>query len=143
MNEIGNNIQNLTNSGLEQVSYNKGQTIYKFNENPKFAYFVYTGTVNIVSRTGYNLGKVSEGELFGEISSLFNKEHSVSAEAATECRLLIIEKDLFYNKVQSADPIIKAIIRTITGRLNDMNERAEKIWKELHFLSSIKSEVND
>ena len=141
--EIDKNIQNLTNSGLEQISYAKGQTIYKFNENPKFAYFVYTGSVNIISKNGYNLGTVNEGELFGEISSLFNKEHSVSAEAATECRLLIIEKDLFYNKVQCSDPIIKAIIRTLTGRLNDMNERTEKIWKELHFLSSIKTDINN
>ncbi len=143
MNEVDKSIQNLTNSGLEQVSFTKGQTIYQFNENPKFAYFVYTGKVNIVSKTGYNLGTVNEGELFGEISSLFNKEHSVSAEAATECRLLIIEKDLFYNKVQGADPIIKAVIRTITGRLNDMNEKTEKIWKELHFLSSLKREIDN
>ena len=143
MNEIDNTIQNLTNSGLEQISYAKGEIIYEFNENPKFAYFVYTGKVNIISKSGYNLVVVNEGELFGEISSLFNKEHSVSAEAASECRLLVIEKDLFYKKVQSADPIIKAVIRTITGRLNDMNEKTEKIWKELHFLSSIKSELND
>ena len=143
MNAIDKKIENITNSGLEQISYNKGQTIYQFNENPKFAYFVYTGEVNIISKNGYNLGKVNEGELFGEISSLFNKEHSVSAEAATECRLLIIEKDLLYNKVQNADPILKAVIRTITGRLNDMNEKTEKIWKELHFLSSIKTEIKD
>ena len=143
MNAINKKIENITNSGLEQISYNKGQTIYQFNENPKFAYFVYTGEVNIISKNGYNLGKVNEGELFGEISSLFNKEHSVSAEAATECRLLIIEKDLFYNKVQNADPILKAVIRTITGRLNEMNEKTEKIWKELHFLSSIKTEIKD
>ena len=143
MKNLDNTLQNLTNSGLEQVSYKKGAIIYKFNENPKFAYFIYTGSVNIVSKNGYNLGKVNEGELFGEISSLFNKEHSVSAEAASECRLLIIEKDLFYNKVQSSDPIIKAIIRTLTGRLNDMNEKTEKIWKELHFLSSIKQELED
>ena len=109
MNEVDKSIQNLTNSGLEQVSFTKGQTIYQFNENPKFAYFVYTGKVNIVSKTGYNLGTVNEGELFGEISSLFNKEHSVSAEAATECRLLIIER-FIHNKVQGADPIIKAVI---------------------------------
>ena len=143
MKNLDNSIQNLTNSGLEQVSYNEGDIVYQFNEQPKFAYFVYTGSINIISKIGYNLGTVNEGELFGEISSLFNIEHSVSAEAATECRLLIIEKDLFYNKVQNADPIIKAIIRTLTGRLNDMNEKSEKIWKELHFLSSIKQELDD
>ena len=61
MNAINKKIENITNSGLEQISYNKGQTIYQFNENPKFAYFVYTGEVNIISKNGYNLGKVNEG----------------------------------------------------------------------------------
>ena len=142
MNDIDTTIKNITNSGLEQVNFNKGEKIYEFNESPKFAYFIYTGKVNIISPNGYILGTVNEGELFGEISSLFDKEHSVSAEAATECRLLIIEKTLFFNKVQSADPLIKAIIRTITMRLHDMNEKAEKIWKELHFLSSIKKDLD-
>ena len=89
------------------------------------------------------MGEIREGELFGEISSLFNKEHTVSAEATSECRLLIIEKDLFLNKVESSDPLIKAVIRTLSSRLADMNEKSEKIWKELHFLSSIKKEVDD
>ena len=115
--------------------------VSKSSKIAKFAYFVYTGQVNIISKTGYNLGVVNEGELFGEISSLFNKEHSVSAEAGSECRLLVIEKSLFYKKVQESDPIIKAVIRTISGRLNDMNEKTEKIWKELHFLSTIKKEI--
>tara|TARA_Y100001958_G_C21195923_1_gene523289 strand:- start:822 stop:1256 length:435 start_codon:yes stop_codon:yes gene_type:complete len=142
MNNIETPLNNITNSGLEQISFKKGDVIYKVNENPKFAYFVYTGKINILSENGYVLGVVKEGELFGEISSLFNKEHSVSAEAASECRLLIIEKDLFFGKVQNSDPIIKAIIRTLTIRLHDMNEKAEKIWKELHFLSSIKKDIN-
>ncbi|MBJ57309.1 MAG: hypothetical protein CMP24_03595 [Rickettsiales bacterium] len=143
MSNIDTTIKNITNSGLEQISFKKGENVYKFNEKPKFAYFVYTGEINILSPDGYKLGKVKEGELFGEISSLFNKEHSVSAEAATECRLLVIEKDLFFNKVQNADPILKAIVRTLTLRLHDMNEKAEKIWKELHFLSSIKKDIGD
>ena len=143
MNNIDTTIKNITNSGLEQISFKKGDIIYQFNENPKFAYFIYTGEVNIISPNGYKLGKVKEGELFGEISSLFDKEHSVSAEAATECRLLIIEKNLFFNKVQNADPLLKAIVRTLTLRLHDMNERSEKIWKELHFLSSIKKDLEN
>ena len=93
-----NSIQNFTNSGLEQVSFNKGDIIYQFNEQPKFAYFVYTGSINIISKNGYNLGVIGEGELFGEVSSLFNKDHSVSAEAATECRLLIMKKIFFIIK---------------------------------------------
>ena len=53
MNNIDTTIKNITNSGLEQISFKKGEIIYQFNENPKFAYFVYTGEVNIISPNGY------------------------------------------------------------------------------------------
>ena len=141
MNKINHTIKNITNSGLEQVSFRKGTTIYKVNEKPKFAYYVYTGKVNIISKDEYNIGIIQEGELFGEISSLFNKEHSVSASAAEDCRLLIIEKNVFFNKVESADPILKAVIRTLSFRLNDSNKKSEEIWKQLHLLSSIKKDI--
>ena len=141
MNKINHTIKNITNSGLEQVSFKKGTTIYKVNEKPKFAYYVYTGKVNIISKDEYNIGIIQEGELFGEISSLFNKEHSVSASAAEDCRLLIIEKNVFFNKVESADPILKAVIRTLSLRLNDSNKKSEEIWKQLHLLSSIKRDI--
>ena len=134
--------KNITNSGLEQISYKKDSTIYKINEKPKFAYYIYTGEVEIISENDYVVGTVKEGELFGEISSLFNKEHSVSAKASTDTRLLIIEKNLFFNKVENADPILKAVIRTLSIRLHDSNKKSEEIWRQLHLLSSIKKEVD-
>ena len=88
------------------------------------------------------IGSVNEGELFGEISSLFNKDHSVSAKAAKDSRLLIIEKELFFSKVENADPILKAIIRTLSLRLHDSNKKSEEIWRQLHLLSSIKKDIN-
>ena len=134
--------KNITNSGLEQISYKKNSTIYKVNEKPKFAYYIYTGEVEIISENDYVVGTVKEGELFGEISSLFNKEHSVSAKASTDTRLLIIEKNLFFNKVENADPILKAVIRTLSLRLHDSNKKSEEIWRQLHLLSSIKKDVD-
>ena len=135
------NIKNITESGLEQINYKEGSLIYKVNEKPKFAYYVYTGKVEIISENHYKIGTVREGELFGEISSLFNKEHSVSANASEDTRLLIIEKELFFNKVESADPILKAIIRTLSLRLHDSNQKSEEIWRQLHILSSIKKDL--
>ena len=64
MKNLDNTLQNLTNSGLEQVSYKKGDVIYQFNENPKFAYFIYTGSVNIVSKNG-SLEFISYKDQFG------------------------------------------------------------------------------
>ena len=38
MNEI---TKNITNSGLEQISFKKNSMIYKVDEKPKFAYYIY------------------------------------------------------------------------------------------------------
>ena len=134
--------KNITNSGLEQINLKQNSMIYKVNEKPKFAYYIYTGEVEIISKNNYVIGTLKEGELFGEISSLFNKEHSVSAKAATDTRLLIIEKKVFFNKVENADPILKAVIRTLSLRLNDSNIKSEEIWHQLHLLSSIKKNID-
>ena len=48
MNNIETSFKNITNSGLEQINYKKGSVIYKINEKPKFAYYVYTGSVDII-----------------------------------------------------------------------------------------------
>ena len=139
---MANIMKNITNSGLEQISFKQNSMIYKVHEKPKFAYYIYTGEVEIISKNDYVIGTLKEGELFGEISSLFNKEHTVSAKAATDTRLLIIEKKVFFNKVESADPILKAVIRTLSYRLNDSNVRSEEIWRQLHLLSSIKKNID-
>ena len=138
---MNNIVKNITNSGLEQINYKENSIIYKINEKPKFAYYVYTGEVEIISENDYVIGTVKEGELFGEISSLFNKEHSVSAKAAKDTRLLIIEQNIFFDKIENADPILKAIIRTLSLRLHDSNKKSEEIWRQLHLLSSIKKDV--
>ena len=59
MKNLDNSILNLTNSGLEQVSYNEGDTVYQFNEQPKFAYFIYTGSINIISKNGCSISGIS------------------------------------------------------------------------------------
>ena len=134
--------KNITNSGLEQISFKQNSMIYKVHEKPKFAYYIYTGEVEIISKNDYVIGTLKEGELFGEISSLFNKEHSVSAKAATDTRLLIIEKKVFFNKVENADPILKAVIRTLSLRLNESNIKSEEIWTQLQLISDIKKNID-
>ena len=107
-------MKNITNSGLEQISFKQNSMIYKVNEKPKFAYYIYTGEVEIISKNDYVIGTLKEGELFGEISSLFNKEHSVSAKAATDTRLLIIEKKVFFNKVESVTLLLNISLASIS-----------------------------
>ena len=54
--------KNITNSGLEQISFKQNSMIYKVHEKPKFAYYIYTGEVEIISKNDYVIGTLKEGE---------------------------------------------------------------------------------
>ena len=76
MTNIKHNIKSITNSGLEHTSLKKNDFVYKINEKPKFAYYVYTGEINIMSANNYKIGVVREGELFGEMVPLSHTEEN-------------------------------------------------------------------
>ena len=60
--------KNITNSGLEQIRFKQNSMIYKVHEKPKFAYYIYTGEVEIISKNDYVIGTLKEGELFQKLS---------------------------------------------------------------------------
>lgn len=53
-------------------------------------YFVKSGTVQLVSRTGFVLLTLREGSFFGELSVLDGKAAKHSVYAATDCELFML-----------------------------------------------------
>ena len=63
--------------------WNKGDTIYKKGDPPEYAYLVVSGLVEFFGEDGVALGQAGPDEVFGEISSYLNRNHSVTAKAKT------------------------------------------------------------
>ncbi len=128
--------------GLNQLKFNKGSKIYTKGDKAHFAYYVHTGKVNIYSPGGLLLGQIGEGEIFGERGPSLDESRSVTAEASTNCILYPISEKTLKEKIKTADPVLRAILRSLLIRLNDINSKSEDFWRSLNVMTSL-SENND
>ena len=128
MNELAGNLAN----------FSKGDSIYSIDEKSDFVYLIHSGQVGIYSRHGLELGSLGEGEIFGEVGRLIGTLRTVNARAKTDCKVFLIEWAKINEKLESADPVLGAIIRGLANRIGDANELAEKHWQELSLYKSLK-----
>lgn len=83
-------------------------------------YFIYSGQISIHDNE-HQLAVLSENEIFGELSLLDSDTRSASATALTDCVLLRIEQDHFYDVVATNADILKGIMRTLCKRLREQD----------------------
>ena len=128
MNELTGNLAN----------FSKGDSVYSIDEKSDFVYLIHSGQVGIYSRHGLELGSLGEGEIFGEVGRVIGTLRTVNARAKTDCKVFLIEWAKINEKLESADPVLGAIIRGLANRIGDANELAEKHWQELSLYKSLK-----
>ena len=128
MNELTGNLAN----------FSKGDNIYSIDEKSDLVYLIHSGQVGIYSRHGLELGSLGEGEIFGEVGRVIGTLRTVNARAKTDCKVFLIEWAKINEKLESADPVLGAIIRGLANRIGDANELAEKHWQELSLYKSLK-----
>ncbi len=120
------------------ANFSKGDSIYSIDEKSDFVYLIHSGQVGIYSRHGLELGSLGEGEIFGEVGRVIGTLRTVNARAKTDCKVFLIEWAKINEKLESADPVLGAIIRGLANRIGDANELAEKHWQELSLYKSLK-----
>mgnify|MGYP003306727545 FL=1 len=98
---------------------------------------MHIGKVNIYSPRGLLLGQIGEGEIFGERGPSLDESRSVTAEAASNVILFPISEQTIKEKIAKADPVIRAILRSLLIRLNDINAKSEDFWRSLNVMTSL------
>ncbi len=119
-------------------NFNKGDHIYSIDDKSDFVYLIHSGEVGIYSRHGLELGSLGQGEIFGEVGRVIGTLRTVNARAKSHCSLYQIEWSVINEKLESADPVLGAIIRGLANRIGDANALAEKHWQELSLYKSLK-----
>lgn len=102
----------------EQVE--PGVTIFKKGDPGNCMYFIYTGSVSIHDGE-HQLALLADNEIFGELSLLDSENRSASATTITDCILLKIEQEQFYDVVATNTDILKGIMRTLCKRLREQD----------------------
>ena len=62
---------------------------------------------------------------------------SDSAKDTTNCIIEHINKKKKKKKIKDADPVVRAIMRSLLIRLNDINMKSEDFWRSLNVMTSL------
>ena len=130
-------METVSLSQIPNRTYNSGEVIYSINEPSQNVFLIHSGEVAIETRFGLVIGRLQEGEIFGEVGHIMSRPRTVTARAATKCIVKVIDDETLRAKLQEADPICLALIRGLAMRISDANEAAENYWRELSVYKSL------
>jgi glucose-6-phosphate 1-dehydrogenase len=95
-----------------------GETIVEAGAHDDEMYFVCRGELEAVGEDGLRLGRLGEGEFFGEMAVLFDQPRSATVRATAPCDLLVLDGDEFRRIVQDF-PVVAAEFRRIAEGRRD------------------------
>jgi ATP/ADP translocase len=101
---------------FSELSLRKGSTIFKENEPGDSFYVILSGTVK-VEREGREIALLKEKDYFGEMALLDYETRSASLIVGTDCELLKLNREDFYELLEEYPGLSREIIRTLARRL--------------------------
>lgn len=106
----------------KQISFKKGDVIFKEGVDADGLYCISSGSVKIV-RQGNELSKLKANDFFGELGLIDGAPRSASAIAETDCEILLLEQDTFGRITNDLPEVLwcitHAILRYLRQNLND------------------------
>jgi CRP-like cAMP-binding protein len=99
-----------------EIYLDKETLVFRKGEKGNCMYFIHSGKISIHDGE-HQLAVLSENEIFGELSLLDAEARSASATTLTDCTLLKIEQEAFYDLVATNTDVLKGIMRTLCRRL--------------------------
>ncbi|MBN8854059.1 MAG: cyclic nucleotide-binding protein [Sphingobacteriales bacterium 50-39] len=106
----------------------QGVTIFSKGDPGNCMYFIYSGKVSIHDEE-HPLAMLSDNEIFGELSVLDSEPRSASATTLSDCILLEIEQEAFYDVMATNPDILKGIMRTLCKRLREQDRVTVEMQK--------------
>jgi len=117
-------------SPANKKQFSKGEVLIREGERGECAYIVDSGNVEILVLRDSQLiqiGTRGPGSLIGEMAMIDDKPRTATVRALDDLTVLEITRDDFAHRVESADPVIKMVIRVITSRYRDMIARTDSV----------------
>jgi CRP/FNR family cyclic AMP-dependent transcriptional regulator len=108
-------------AGSRKTTYKDGEFIFREGESGDTAFVLLDGTVQISRRVDGKtipIGIVNVGGIFGEMALIDDGERMASARAVgVVTEALVISRRVFEEKLESADPFLRALISILTKRV--------------------------
>lgn len=109
----------------------KGTIFFKEGDEGKEMYLINSGEVKLSRRTPHGnivLATLGFGEFFGEMSVITNKPRTITAEAATDCRLNVISKNVLETLITGNPLVALSILKKLVLRLESAYDHIEDLF---------------
>ncbi len=104
---------------IAQLSFQPGDIIFSEGDAPGAAYLIDSGKVEIsIKQNGIAtvLSYLTSGDLLGEMSVLDGSSRSATARAIDPSKLTEIREDQIQERLNEADPIVRALMQSLLHR---------------------------
>ncbi len=101
-----------------------GEMIIEEGEIGNNAYLVQSGEVEVFSKANDReiiLGKMGAGQIFGEMSLVFDGPRTASVRASEHCNLIVVTRAVLKDKIERSDITVRAIVNMLTKRIIEGN----------------------
>ena len=126
-NESSTKLRARIAAGSRKATYNEGEFIFREGELGDTAFVLLDGTVQISRHDDGKtipIGIVNVGGIFGEMALIDDGERMASAQAVgVSTEALVISRRVFEEKLESADPFLRALIGILTKRVRPIDSK--------------------
>ena len=110
---------------LQITKHKSGERIITQGDQSDKAYMILSGRVRVYLEDGskvVDLAELGEDEIFGESAIFSGEAYGANVDAIEDCELYVITPEALSEMLQSADPIIRALLQMLMARLKSTNE---------------------
>lgn len=109
---------------LERRFVPKGTLVIKEGEIGNSAFLVQSGLVKVYvahEDRHIELAQMGPGQIFGEMSLVFDEKRSATVEAIEDTNLIVITRQTLEEKLRKSDPTVRAIVPMLMKRIIQTN----------------------
>jgi len=115
---------------VEEAEVPEDTPVFKEGDIGNCMYIIFRGSVRIFHKE-QTLAVFNEKDFFGELSLLDTETRSASATTLSQCYLLRIDQEPFYDLMESRTEVVKGVIRILCQRLRAANKRLIELSQPL------------
>lgn len=111
---------------LNRKTYGEKVSIFREGEQGDVAYVVQAGRVEIyktVDGVEKVLGEVGAGGIFGEMALIDDKPRMAGARTAEPSTLILVNRQMFEEKLKKTDPFIRGLLHIFTGTIRRLTQQ--------------------
>ncbi|MCB1651831.1 MAG: cyclic nucleotide-binding domain-containing protein [Alphaproteobacteria bacterium] len=109
----------------EIQNYSAKERIINKDDPADKAYMIKSGSVRVFLEDGtktIDLATLKEGDIFGETAIFEGGTYGANVEADEDCKLLVITPESLKEMLESANPVMRAMLEMLIKRLKNTNE---------------------